>query len=71
MSKSMTIERVTEFAAAWNSRNPDLIASFFTEDGVYHASVGPDHLGRTFVGRAEIRKSAKALFNSPTGRSRI
>ena len=26
MSKSMTIERVTEFAAAWNSRNPDLIA---------------------------------------------
>ncbi|MGH8766358.1 MAG: nuclear transport factor 2 family protein [Burkholderiales bacterium] len=63
MSKSMTIERATEFGAAWNSRDADLIASFFTDDGVYHASVGSDHLGRTFVGKEEIRKGAQAFFD--------
>jgi hypothetical protein len=56
MRKSMTLERATEFGAAWNSRDPDLIANFFTEDGVYHASVGPDQLGKSYVGRAEIRR---------------
>lgn len=63
MSKSMTVERATEFGSAWNSGNPDLIASFFADDGVYHASVGPDRLGKTFVGRDEIRKGAKAFFD--------
>jgi ketosteroid isomerase-like protein len=65
----MTIERATAFGAAWNSRDPDLVASFFTEDGVYHASVGPDRLGRTFTGKDEIRKGARVFFDRfPDGR---
>jgi ketosteroid isomerase-like protein len=69
MSKSMTVERATEFGSAWNSRDPDLVASFFTDDGVYHASVGPDRLGLTFVGKDEIRKGAKVFFDRfPDGR---
>ncbi|HEY8069817.1 MAG TPA: nuclear transport factor 2 family protein [Burkholderiales bacterium] len=69
MSKPMTIERATEFGSAWNSRDPDLVASFFTDDGVYHASVGPDRLGLTFVGKDEIRKGAKVFFDRfPDGR---
>jgi hypothetical protein len=69
MRKSMTLERATEFGAAWNSRDPDLIASFFTEDGVYHASVGPDQLGKSYVGRADIRTGVKAFFDRfPDGR---
>lgn len=59
----MTIERATEFGAAWNSGDPDLIASFFVDDGIYHASVGPDHLGRSFSGKAEIRRGAKIFFD--------
>ena len=47
----MTLERATESAGAWNSHDPDLVASFFTDDGVYHASVGPDRLGKTYAGR--------------------
>jgi ketosteroid isomerase-like protein len=62
MSKTMTLERATEFGSAWNSRDPGLVASFFSDDGVYHASVGPDHLGKTYVGREEIRKGVKAFF---------
>jgi ketosteroid isomerase-like protein len=65
----MTLERATEFGAAWNSRDPDLIASFFTEDGAYHASVGPDQLGKSYFGKAAIRNGAKAFFDRfPDGR---
>jgi ketosteroid isomerase-like protein len=62
MSKTMTLERATKFGSAWNSGDPDLVASFFSDDGVYHASVGPDRLGKTYVGREEIRKGVKAFF---------
>jgi uncharacterized protein (TIGR02246 family) len=62
MSKAMTLERATEFGSAWNSRDPDLVTSFFAEDGVYHASVGPDRLGKTYAGKEEIRKGVKAFF---------
>src|ERR1700722_2713922 len=69
MSKIMTLERATEFGSAWNSRDPDLIASFFADDGVYHASVGPDHLGKSFVGGEEVRNGARIFFDRfPDGR---
>jgi hypothetical protein len=38
-------------------------------DGVYHASVGPDRLGKTYLGKEEIRKGIKAFFERfPDGR---
>ena len=65
----MTLERATEFGSAWNSRDPDLVASFFADDGVYHASVGPDRLGKAYLGKEEIRKGVKAFFERfPDGR---
>jgi ketosteroid isomerase-like protein len=69
MSKTMTLERATEFGNAWNSGDADLVASFFADDGVYHASVGPDHLGKSYVGNEEIRRGIKAFFERfPDGR---
>ncbi len=69
LSKSMSIERATEFGAAWNSGDPDLVASFFADDGVYHASVGPDQLGKSYVGKADIRRGVRAFFDRfPGGR---
>ena len=69
MSKAMTLERATEFGSAWNSHDPDLVTSFFADDGVYHASVGPDRLGKTYAGKEEIRKGVKAFFERfPDGR---
>ena len=69
MSNTMTLERATEFGLAWNSRDPDLVASFFADDAVYHSSVGPDHLGKTYVGKVEIREGVKAFFERfPDGR---
>jgi ketosteroid isomerase-like protein len=58
----MTLERATQFGSAWNSGDPDLVASFFADDGVYHASVGPDLLGATFAGKAEIKNGVGRFF---------
>ena len=62
MSTIMTLERAAAFGAAWNSRDPDYVASFFAEDGVYHASVGPDLLGKTYRGKDQIRDGARVFF---------
>jgi ketosteroid isomerase-like protein len=65
----MTPERATEFGAGWNSRDADLVASYFTDDGVYHASVGPDALGKSYFGKDDIRRGAQAFFDRfPDGR---
>ena len=53
MSAKMTRGRAEEFGAAWNSGDADLVASFFAEDGVYHASVGPDALGKSYFGKEQ------------------
>jgi ketosteroid isomerase-like protein len=69
MGAKMTRERAEEFGAAWNSGNADLVASFFTEDGVYHASVGPDALGKSFIGTDNVRRGVQAFFDRyPDGR---
>ena len=53
MSPKMTPERAEEFGAAWNSGDADLVASFFAEDGVYHASVGPEALGKVISAKSK------------------
>ena len=63
MSAKMTRERAEEFGAAWNSGDADLVASFFAEDGVYHASVGPDALGKSYFGKEQIRRGVQAFFD--------
>ena len=69
MSKHMTRARATEFGEAWNTRDPALIASFFADDGVYHASVGPEHLGKSFQGRDQVREGVAEFFRRfPDGR---
>ena len=63
MCAKMTRERAEEFGAAWNSGNADLVSSFFADDGVYHASVGPDHLGQSYFGKENIRRGVQAFFD--------
>jgi hypothetical protein len=56
MCAKMTRERAEEFGAAWNSGNADLVTSFFTDDGAYHASVGPEPFGKSYFGKENIRR---------------
>jgi hypothetical protein len=47
-----------EFGATWNSGDADLVTGFFAENGVYHASVGPDALDNSYVGKDNIRQTS-------------
>ena len=60
----MTADRVRSFFDACNARDLDAIASFFTDDAVYFASVGPDDDGTRFVGRSEVRRGMAAFLDS-------
>ena len=67
--RTMTAERLDAFLAAWNDRDVDAIMSYFTEDCVFHGSVGADLLGTTYRGREEMRAGIEAfLARNPTGR---
>jgi ketosteroid isomerase-like protein len=69
MGAEMTRERAEEFGAAWNSGNADLVTSFFADDGAYHASVGLDHLGKSYFGTENIRRGVQAFFDRfPNGK---
>jgi ketosteroid isomerase-like protein len=65
----MTRERAEEFGAAWNSGNADLVTSFFADEGAYHSSVGPDHLGKSYFGKENIRRGVQVFFDQfPDGK---
>ena len=69
MSAKMTLERATQFGAAWNSHDVETVVSFFADNGEYHASFGSELFGASYVGRDQIRKGVKAFFDKfPDGK---
>jgi ketosteroid isomerase-like protein len=58
----VTAERLAEALAAWNEGNPDRVLAYFADDCAYHASFGPELLGRSYVGRAEVLEGVRAFF---------
>lgn len=66
---AMTPARLAAFQAAWNERDADLVVSFMAEDCSYHASVGPELLGRSLEGREAVRAGVQEFFDRyPAGR---
>jgi ketosteroid isomerase-like protein len=59
---AVTMERMREISAAFNSRDVDRIVDCFTEDGVFCLSRGPESVGRTLKGKAVIRKALADRF---------
>lgn len=58
----MTADRLAEALAAWNTRDADRVLAYFAEDCVYHASFGPELLGRSYRGRAEVLEGVRQFF---------
>lgn len=52
----ITLERLREVGAAFNSRDVDRIASFFADDAVFYMASGTEPSGRAVRGKAAIRK---------------
>src|SRR5262245_56563346 len=72
MSKTMTLARATEFGLAWNSRDPDLVASFFADDGSTTPPLDRLASGRLTLARKKSERAPKRFLNaSRTGDSKI
>jgi ketosteroid isomerase-like protein len=60
------ISVLVAFADAWNRHDIDALMSFMTDDCQFHAIAGPDLLGRSFIGKAEVREGFQmAWINFP------
>ncbi|MDX6437025.1 MAG: hypothetical protein QOK34_1859, partial [Gaiellaceae bacterium] len=59
----MTEERLHEALAAWNTADAERVLAFWSGDCVYHASFGPELLGRTFAGRDAAREGIQQFFD--------
>ena len=59
---AVTIERMREISAAFNSRDVARIVDCFAEDGVFCLARGPEAVGRTLRGKAAIRQALADRF---------
>ncbi len=59
----MTEARLHEALAAWNTRDAEQVLAFWSDDCTYHASFGPELMGRTFAGRDAARDGIQAFFD--------
>ncbi|ESS14877.1 Ketosteroid isomerase-related protein [Betaproteobacteria bacterium MOLA814] len=55
-------QTLAEFAAAWNAHDIEALMNFMHDDCQFHAIAGPDLMGRTFEGSAEVREGFKAAW---------
>ena len=60
----MTIDRLTRFFDAWNDHDVDTIVAYFTPNGSYLASIGPDDGGTAFHGTDEVRRGVAAFLGT-------
>jgi hypothetical protein len=61
-SDRMTEERLSGFFEAWNKHDVERAVAFFTPDGMYLASWGPDDDGTVFRGIEEVRRGVQAFL---------
>jgi uncharacterized protein (TIGR02246 family) len=65
----MTAARLAEALEAWNTHDAEEVLRWFADDCSYHASFGPELLGRSYVGRAEVLEGVRHFFERyPDGR---
>jgi uncharacterized protein (TIGR02246 family) len=65
----VTSERLAEALEAWNSHDPERVLAYFAADCAYHASFGPELLGRSYVGREAVLEGVRRFFQRyPDGR---
>jgi ketosteroid isomerase-like protein len=59
----MTDARLHEALAAWNTGDAERVLAFFSDDCIYHASFGPELMGRTFIGRDGVLEGVQLFFD--------
>ena len=59
-----TAEFLAAFAEAWNRHDLDALMGFMADDCAFHATAGPDELGRSFVGREAVRQGFELAWQT-------
>lgn len=55
-SKSVDVQLLKDFAAAWNRHDIEALMRCMTDDCVFNAVAGPELEGRSFKGREAVRE---------------
>lgn len=64
MQKSVTVEMLAEFAAAWNRHDIDALMSFMSEDCVFETVGGPEQYGSRHSGPEAVRAAFAAAWKN-------
>ncbi|WP_199055034.1 nuclear transport factor 2 family protein [Aquitalea sp. ASV15] len=61
---TVTIAFLQAFSEAWNRHDIEALMSFMTDDCQFHATAGPDLLGRSFKGREAVRQGFELAWQN-------
>lgn len=64
MQKTVTVEMLAEFAAAWNRHDIDALMSFMSEDCVFETVGGPEQYGSRHAGPEAVRAAFAAAWKN-------
>ncbi|MEO5696295.1 MAG: nuclear transport factor 2 family protein [Burkholderiaceae bacterium] len=60
----VTITMLQDFAKAWNRHDIDALMGFMSPDCEFHATAGPEQLGRSFVGTEAVREGFQLAWKA-------
>ena len=63
-NKAVDAQFLRDFADAWNRHDIDALMSFMADDCAFHAVAGPDLLGKSFIGREQVREGFVAAWTT-------
>lgn len=63
-SKTVDVQMLKDFAAAWNRHDIEALMGFMAEDCVFNAVAGPELLGRSFKGRDAVREGFQMAWQT-------
>lgn len=61
---TITIDTLKAFGDAWNRHDIEALMSFMADECEFHAVAGPDLMGRSFVGREQVRQGFQLAWQT-------
>ncbi|MDO4683664.1 MAG: nuclear transport factor 2 family protein [Lautropia sp.] len=64
MSSTPDVDFLKAFNKAWNDHDIEALMSFMADDCAFHAVGGPELLGKSFVGREQVREGFQLAWQN-------
>lgn len=64
MSKTPDVAFLQAFSQAWNDHDIEALMGFMSDDCAFHAVGGPDLLGKSFIGREQVREGFQLAWKN-------